>query len=390
MYNDIQKERDIMSKTEKTFYEFIEELKYFEYQISYTDKVWDIIFQSEKNKWHRIKIIKYKETFYLYNIDGELPSIEIIPNKSIEKSENFGSRSSWYDMDTILKEWEALIIYAKKWFNLTMRDWVKYNKLAQLSYPLNRRTGIVPHSIIRKSLPDIMNISKEIGKIKTKKFIKLVEDGYFLNKENLNIDSLTANDYFNKYCKVAYIASARKDEFIDKNMSGRKMYEVFADGRHNGLLDINPNSAEEFANWIDGKHEKYSFGGHPWEIKRGGNTTHIDLSVYRPRYGIENKLSVIINGPAINRLSEAIKMFLAIYDTGIPIDISGAFGIRLRLLAQDNIGIVANYDSLHRANQGFSKEQNVYDVIYYDDLGRYKRRITPFITWEPIPVFKPR
>jgi len=32
---------------------------------------------------------------------------------------------------------------------------------------------------------------------------------------------------------------------------------------------------EEFADWIDGKHSQKTVGGHPWEIKRGGNTTHI-------------------------------------------------------------------------------------------------------------------
>jgi hypothetical protein len=33
---------------------------------------------------------------------------------------------------------------------------------------------------------------------------------------------------------------------------------------------------------------------------------------------------------------------------------------------------------------------DVFDVMYFGDLGRYKRRITPFITWEPLPILKPR
>ena len=45
--------------------------------------------------------------------------------------------------------------------------------------------------------------------------------------------------------------------------------------------------------------------------------------------------------------------------------------------------------SLHRANQRFGKEQDVFDVLHYDELGRFKRRITPFITWEPLPILKP-
>ncbi len=56
------------------------------------------------------------------------------------------------------------------------------------------------------------------------------------------------------------------------------------------------------------------------------------------------------------------------------------------LLAQDNIGIIPSYAYLHRANQHFSEDSDVFDVMYYDDLGRFKRRIGPFISWEPLPV----
>jgi hypothetical protein len=58
------------------------------------------------------------------------------------------------------------------------------------------------------------------------------------------------------------------------------------------------------------------------------------------------------------------------------------------LLAQDNIGIIPCHDSLHRANQHFRDDQDVFDVLYFDDLGRYKSRIKPFIAWEPLPIFK--
>jgi len=54
------------------------------------------------------------------------------------------------------------------------------------------------------------------------------------------------------------------------------------------------------------------------------------------------------------------------------------------------IGIVPSYNSLHRANQRFRENQDVFDVMYYDDLGRYKRRITPIITWEPLPILRPK
>src|SRR5690606_35595761 len=146
-----------------------------------------------------------------------------------------------------------------------------------------------------------------------------------------------------------------------------------ADGRHEGLLEINPNSTTEFADWIDGKHQKRSRGGHPWEIKRGGNTTHIDLSVSRPSYDNTN-FTVSLGRAPISRLKETICMFLGIHAARLPISSSDPEGIRKRLLAQDNIGIFPFYNSLHRADQYFHQHDDAYDVLYFEDLGKYKRR----------------
>lgn len=167
------------------------------------------------------------------------------------------------------------------------------------------------------------------------------------------------------------------------------MYKLYADGRHEGLLDIDPSSGKEFADWIDGAHPKREGGGHPWEIKRGGNTTHIDLSVSRPSLYRKDSFKVELRGESIGRMVETIRMFLAIHETKMPISIANPESVRKRLLAQDNIGIIPVYASLHRANQHFSQDMDVFDVMYYDDLGRFKRRITPFITWEPLPILKP-
>lgn len=156
------------------------------------------------------------------------------------------------------------------------------------------------------------------------------------------------------------------------------------------MLDIESDSEQAFADWIDYTRPKRSRGGHPFEIKRGGNTTHIDLSVYRSNHSVDrDKLIVSICAGATHRLREAICMCLAIHQAGLPILIADADGIRKRLLGQDNFGIIPYFDSLHRANQSFHEHESVYDVLYYDDLGRYKTRIKPFIIWEPLPILTP-
>lgn len=154
-------------------------------------------------------------------------------------------------------------------------------------------------------------------------------------------------------------------------------------------MDIDLDSADEFATWLDGTHPKRTSGGHPWEIKRGGNTTHIDLCVSRPRYNDKNGFILTICAHSISRLAEAIRMFLALYDAGLPIKILDPDVIYRRLLAQDNIGIVPQHSSLHRANQYYPEHQDVHDVMHYNEFGRHKRRIKPFIVWEPLPLLVP-
>jgi len=105
--------------------------------------------------------------------------------------------------------------------------------------------------------------------------------------------------------------------------------------------------------------------------------------------GIKQGFKVELRGESIGRMVETIRMFLAIQSAGLPISIAHSEGVRKRLLAQDTIGIVPAYASLHRANQRAWAAEDVFDVLHYADLGRFKRRIAPFITWEPLPLLRP-
>jgi hypothetical protein len=248
--------------------------------------------------------------------------------------------------------------------------------------------GIKGRSNCGKVRGFITESDNELGKAGTRKFVGLVEQGWFMRREHTEVDTLTAARFF-EYCRIAYIAARRKEDKVDAALSGRDMYARYADGRHEGLLDIAPDSPEEFADWIDGKHPKRTGGGHPWEIKRGGNTTHIDLAAMRPLPGVTQGFKVELRGESSGRMVETIRMFLAIQSAGLPISIAHSEGVRKRLLAQDTIGIVPAYASLHRANQRAWTAEDVFDVLHYADLGRFKRRIAPFITWEPLPLLRP-
>ena len=367
-------------KLEKRINIFLDHLTNFNYQIESIDRIWDIIFPDHEEKWHHLKVVKYQETFYLTIIDGDYCQLTVEPNTNVQVEQRHHQKG--------IEAWENLIVSAMTWLKIVKKNWIKANQIMVASYPLNRRSGIAPHATIRASVKDLYDISKELGKNKMDKFIHLVEKGYFLHDKNFTRESLTANDFFN-YCKIAYIAGKRDDDHVDKSLTGREMYQRYADGRDNGLLEIAADSTQEFSDWLDQKHPKSSIGGHPWEIKRGGNTTHIDLYVSRASFRKEGFV-VTLSGSHIGRLKETLNMFLAIHKAGLPITIADAEGIRKRLLGTDNIGIIPAYMSKHRANQCFDENQDVNDVMYYDELGRFKRRITPFITWEPLPILIPK
>lgn len=374
-------------RIQESVYRLLEEMDCFQYDAVGLDRVWNVMFPDSIGQWNWVRVTHYQETYYLFDVDGDAPSLEARPGGEVMPMKSFGNpgQEAFGDPDDA---WKPLIEAMQKRLQRVKRDWIKANREAVDGYPLDRRRGILPHILARESLPDMYRIDKELGAQACEAFIALVESGNFHREENVIAPVLSARDYF-RYCKLAYLAGKKPDEEVDGSMSGRSMYQRFADGRHDGLLDIDEKSTEEFGDWIDGKHPKRSTGGHPWEIKRGGNTTHIDLAVYRPP-GRTDGLRIELIAPALGRLAEAVRMLLAIHARKLPIGIADPEGIRKRLLAQDNIGIVPRQETLHRAAQDFDENRSVYDVMHYADLGRYKRRLTPFIAWDPLPLLVPK
>jgi hypothetical protein len=365
---------------------FVNELGAFSYELSSADHVWRILFPESKAGWQYLHVTKYRETFYLTHVNGDGRSLEFEGGRTVRAVDIGlgGTRCSSEDP----ARWAALVVAAHRWLGVVRRDWIGANRRVQSAYPLDFRCGIVPNAVVRAVLPDVYRLDRELGDAKTRALVRLVEQGFFRKAENMEVATMTAADYF-KCCRIAYLAGKRKEDTVDASLSGREMYARYADGRHEGLLDINPASALEFAAWLDGTHPKRSHGGHPWEIKRGGNTTHIDLSVSRPSLHNKERFQVELRGESIGRMVETMRMFLAIHDAGLPIAIANPESVRMRLLGQDNIGIVPSYDLLHRADQRFANEKHVFDVMHYADLGRFKRRLAPFIAWEPLPILTP-
>ena len=56
---------------EENTFQFLKELGRFDYILSGTNRVWNILFKNHKEKWSYIIITKYQNTFYIGHVNGD-------------------------------------------------------------------------------------------------------------------------------------------------------------------------------------------------------------------------------------------------------------------------------------------------------------------------------
>lgn len=205
-----------------------------------------------------------------------------------------------------------------------------YNERIQRELPPQHRTG----TILRKHLWDIFPEARQsfFENLSQKDIDRFVRDATEQTGDPTDlrerIPSMTANDFY-KFCSLGYKAN----NYEGTDLPLRAQYEKHADGRDEGLGEIDPDSAEEFRKWMT---EKRFHGGHPWEVCRGGNSTHISLYV-----GIDDTgYYLSVAGDAWNRTVESVKFFLALRRAGLPVYMHEAKILADRLTEKEKIGIV--------------------------------------------------
>ena len=386
---------ELLKEQKMKFFKLNKMLDGFHHGFSGPDPYWDIPYpiRGKRNKWGRCYACRYKS----YTGFGFANRLRASVDTSDGKFE-FDFKDIWFDRRTAFAAADDVIA----WLGEVIKDPVKANSRLVREFPIDERMGIVPRFVAERYIPDFYSIGKELGKSKSAQFVKIFDSGYFWRKENAQVEGMTANKFF-EYCRIAYLASEEKDDHLDHTLTGREMYDRYSDGRYGALLDINPDSTEEFMQWLDGKIPCNRHGGdHPWEIKRGGNTTHIDLYIHRAReYGwyaseegrkkddTSTKVIVGLCGHHIGRIVETVKMFLAIRKAGLPIWIDDAESVRNRILALDNVGIIPDSSSLHRGWQEYPSDFRIADVMHFSEFGRMRRFALPFVAWKPLPILLP-
>lgn len=355
--------------------QLIKDLNRLQPEYSSADRIWRLpIRTGDKPKdWAMMHATRYKDTYYLswtlndFSLEldargmARSPAVENLAGAEMEK-----------------------LAYALKHFKNQVRriekDWVSIYRETARHYPLVMRFGIIPKAILWKYHPDTYRVDTELGQALVRDFITQVRAHQFQESYAGHHKKMTLARYL-RYCKVAYLANAaRLKGAIEPRMSGIEMYQRFADGRDEGLTELPGNSADAFAKWYRSGRR----GGHPWEIYRGGNTTHIDLGVTERHEG----WSVFLRGSSTTRMAETIRIAQALAKAGLPVEIHDAENLMLRLLGMDNAGIIPEYLSSHHAAQYFNDTDKVFDCARLRDLPHYNR-ILPFMTWKPLVPLRP-
>lgn len=237
-----------------------------------------------------------------------------------------------------------------------------YNDLVESSLPYQFRVGVIKHSDIREYDPedkerDYDGLSEET----VVRFKALINSGANDINRIGRIKAFTANDFF-KACKIGY-------EAIGKDCSGftlSELYMHYADGRDEGLTGkgyglnegpgIDFNDPAAWDEWFNSNR----FGGHPWEVIPGGNSTHMELYVLSDKRELDYLLrseeitkceydermknaGYYFAIAGINRQYESVSFYVALTDAELPVVIGDAKELISRFDATDYVGIVPHH-----------------------------------------------
>lgn len=117
----------------------------------------------------------------------------------------------------------------------------------------------------------------------------------------------------------------------------------------------------------------------PWEVCRGGNSTHIDCFVHQDAHGYY----LVVAGLAETRTIEAVRFFLALHRAGVPVCIRNAEELKARLTGAESIGIVPEGVFPAYCHDRFPGE----DIVDFMNLPReHQDELAKYCRWQPIPV----
>ena len=341
-------------------------------------------------KWYRLVIVEEKNREEIVTFRGvALARKTIISARIDEKGE-----------PDLMDEYAAilcnLLVDAAKESVKLLKNGV-YNSLVDKYLPYEFKIGVIKRSSLWKHEPEFKKYAFEgLSQRKILALRALLVSGKNDEQKIDRIKKFCANDFFNA-CKIGYKACSYK---VGKKTPA-ELYLKYADGRDEGLTGtghglnegpgINYDSPKEWDAWYFGNRS----GGHPWEIIRGGNSTHVDLFVRNDKNEIDflYRLGKITKKERTNRLKksgfyfevcgnhrpfESVSFYTSLSAAGLPVILSDAEEILARFDGSDYVGIVPHGIIPKYCEELFPKEYGrVIDFmhVYDEEIKKYGKDI---------------
>ena len=233
-----------------------------------------------------------------------------------------------------------------------------YNDRVNTAMPYPFRTGVVKRSVVWEKEHEWKEQSLEGLTPETLTAFKTLLDTGMNDRLKIGrLKSMTANDFF-RACAIGYDGCG----YQDTDLSPVDRYFAHADGRDEGLSGrghgLNAGQGIDFNDPDAWKKWYFNIdrgGGHPWEVIRGGNSTHLDLYVSHDGHRLNHRIKTgkitkeeaealpcgfffMVMG--LHRPVEAVKFYLSLSAAGLPVILRDAKEILARFEETDYIGIV--------------------------------------------------
>ena len=262
-----------------------------------------------------------------------------------------------------------------------------YNQEVRERLPYWFRTGVIRRNILYERCPEWGKDRYEgLAPETVAEFRRLLESGVNDKQKIGRIQRFTANDFF-RACAGGYRALG----YDCGTLSPSELYLRYADRRDEGLTGtgyglnegpgIDFDDPEAWDKWYFGKRG----GGHPWEVIRGGNSTHVDLCVCHDGHELEVELKLdriteaeyneriksagyyfTISGK--HRPLEAVTFYVAMSAAGLPVILYDAEEILARFDGSGYVGIVPHHIIPKYCEGMFpSSYGRVIDFMHVDD-----------------------
>ena len=239
----------------------------------------------------------------------------------------------------------------------------KYEDEVLNQIPYYKKVGTINRAVLWK----VLNDEPIYSEFDTFKNI----DGFLgIDEERLEntfdrIPVMTSRIFF-ECCKAGY----DEHNYDAENLNPCEAYLRFSDRRDEGLTKLPIDDADAFLKW----YEERPRCGHPWEVCRGGNSTHVSLYVAKDEKGFW----FIVAGSSESRFLESINFYMAIKRLGYPVEIRHGAMLANRLKGNEVIGIVPHH-VITRYCEGMFPEKNVFSFLHiYEE----EKQVVPFIEWQ--------